>query len=221
MAELKFQFRESSSVSLLPFCIDNKFLASFNLGSSAYKLSHNAGLGKNLREVGEGFLQCVDMPVGFLEKHGIYVSVCPFSSYDSLHMNRPHKEICHHREICLVQHYQGHHVFHPRVVQFWVGRGHLGSLSPSPTSKIVVSNRFLGQNKGRCFTNPVPLTRFDMLVRWSFNSCLYISSSRDPILLQRQTYISGQICQKALSYAKQTDICSSEVSAPLRIFLLG
>lgn len=76
-------------------------MASFNLGSSAYKLPHNAGLGKNLREVGEGFLQCVDMPDGFLEKHGISVTVCPFSSYDRLHMNRPHKEICHHKEICV------------------------------------------------------------------------------------------------------------------------
>lgn len=74
----------------------NEFLAPFRTGPLTYKLFHNVGLGKHLREVGEGFMQCIDMTVGFLEKHSRSVSVSPFSSYDRLHVNWAHTEICHH-----------------------------------------------------------------------------------------------------------------------------
>ena len=110
---------ESGSISLVPFCIDNDFLASFNMSPLAYKLFRNAGLGKDLREVSEGFRQCIKMPVGI-------------------------QEIGHHLGI---QQYKRPQAFYPEGLWVSVGTKTPGSPSLSPTSKIVVSNRLSGHNR--------------------------------------------------------------------------
>lgn len=141
MAELKFQFRESDSVSLLPFRTINFWLPSRWV---LWPINYFIMLAwENISEKLVIFF-CSQQTClfGLLEKHSRSVSVCSFS-YDSLYMNKPHTKFCHH---LAEQQYQGSWVYHPRSSEILSGNRIAWVPSFLPTSN-VFSNIISGKNR--------------------------------------------------------------------------